>query len=237
MLEQFKQTPLLVLIVEDNTALAANIIESLKEYNIECDYAKNGVQALSLAQLYHFDVIISDILMPAMDGITICKKLRALDITTPILLLTALDHIEDKVTGFSVGADDYLVKPFEMLELIARIRSLSEKKRINPSRLVVEDLQVDLKTYSVTRAGKPIFLSPICWELLVFLMRKSPSLVSKEQIEQHLWKHNGTPETDVTKVHLYRLRQAIDKSFDRPLLHTIRGRGVVLGRRHVEANV
>ncbi len=237
MLDQFKQRPLLVLIVEDNTALATNIMESLKEFNIECDYAKNGIQALSLVQLYQFDVIVSDILMPAMDGITFCKKLRALDIVTPVLLLTALGQIEDKLNGFSVGADDYLVKPFEMLELIVRIRSLSEKQRVHPSRLNVEDLQVDLKTHIVTRAGKSIMLTPTCWELLIFLMRKSPNLVSKEEIEKHLWQHNSTPETDVTKVHLYRLRQAIDKSFERPLLHTIRGKGVVLGYRQEVAHV
>ncbi|WP_444957698.1 response regulator transcription factor [Microbulbifer sp. ZKSA002] len=224
------KTPILVLLAEDNHALASNIIESLEEYNIRCDFADNGIMATELALKHDFDVIVLDVMMPGRSGFEVSSKLRNAGSSTPILMLTALDQLDDKITGFQSGGDDYLVKPFEMLELVARIRSLSIKRRVTQTRYKVEDLEVNLETHEVTRQGKSINLPPICWELLVFLMQQSPKLVTKEKIEQHLWQFLS-PESDVIKVHLYRLRQGIDKGFSFPLLHTIRGKGVILGKR------
>lgn len=218
---------MLTLVVEDNRKLASNIVEYLEGEGFECDYAERGDHALALALEQPFDVIVLDIMLPGIDGLTVCERLRSQGIATPILMLTARDTLDDKLQGFRVGTDDYLVKPFALPELVARLRALVNRKS-EPSRLLqVGDLTADLRTRMVERDGRPIQLNPTCWELLITLMRASPAVVSREQLESSVWG-DRVPDSDALRSHLYQLRKAIDKPFDRPLLHTFRHVGVAL---------
>ncbi len=219
---------MLALIIEDNRDLAANIIDYLELESIDCDYAERGDHGLTLAEKNHYDVIVLDIMLPGMDGLSVCDALRSRNIHTPVLMLTARDTLEDKLSGFRKGADDYLIKPFELAELAARIQVLS--KRVAPASsnsLQIADLKVEIDSHTVTRADKEIQLTPACWKILLALMQASPTVLSKQKLEHLLWE-DQPPDSEALKSHLYNLRKMIDKGFDKPLLHTIRGIGVVI---------
>ena len=218
---------MVVLIVEDNRSLAANMIEYLEAEGFECDYAERGDHGLKLAQSESFDAIVLDVMLPGLDGMSVCQKLREEGNSTPIIMLTARDTLEDKLQGFDVGANDYLVKPFDLPELVARLRVMNNNPRQTTENLKIADLEVNLERREVKRSQQLIHLNPACWQLLVTLMRASPRVMSREEMEQALW--SGTPpDSDSLKSHLYQLRKSIDKPFDSALIHTLRGVGVVI---------
>ena len=216
-----------LLLVEDNLDLANTIIEYLEITGIVCDHASNGQTGLNLALSQHYDVILLDIMLPRLDGQQLCKQLREQGKQTPILMLTSLDALPDKLASFAMGADDYLVKPFELAELVARIRALSLRRSGQASRLQVADLTMDLSTRKVSRAGQELHLSPTCWTLLECLMRASPEPVGRERLEATVWG-DEPPDSNTLKVHMHRLRKAVDKDFSQALIHTISGVGVQL---------
>lgn len=217
--------PINVLLVEDDKDLAASIAEYLKYDNIRCDHAYNGLSGFTLASERHYDVILLDLMLPKIDGITVCEKLRGTGSDTPILMLTAKDTLEDKEAGFNSGTDDYLVKPFVMRELALRIQALSRRKSSQLRYLVVDDLVYDLDRRQVSRSDQEITLNHLNFKLLELLMRRSPRIVHREEIEECLWP-DDTPESNNLKVQLYQLRQKIDKPFEKKLIETLVGQGI-----------
>jgi DNA-binding response OmpR family regulator len=204
------------------------IAEYLEQRGYTIDHAADGVTGLHLAVSNPYDLIVADVMMPGMDGITLCRKLREeARRDTPLLMLTARDTIDDKLAGLDAGADDYLIKPFEIRELEARIRTLLRRHRGTQGgrdTLQVGDLVLDTSTLTVTRGGKPIKLKPIGIKLLTILIRASPRVVSRQQLEHEVWG-DTLPDSDTLRSHLYALRRAIDKPFGRTLLHTLPGLG------------
>lgn len=216
-----------ILIVEDHRDLAANVGDYLEAGGFTVDFAADGISALQLCADNHYDAIVLDVMLPGIDGFEVCKRLRQeLHRDTPVIMLTARDTINDKVNGFDVGADDYLIKPFELRELEARLAALIRRQRgeLEGGQLQVGDLSFDLETMRVTRAGKAIKLSPITLHILRILMRESPKLVSRERLESEVWG-DDTPDSDTLRSHLYNLRKNLDKPFDQQLMHTIPGVG------------
>jgi len=218
--------PLRILIVEDNTDLAENIADYLKEQGHMLDIASDGIGGLHLAVTKEYDAIILDVMLPGMDGLSFCRKLRAeAEVQTPVLMLTARDKLPDKLEGFGAGADDYLVKPFALQELTARLQALVRRgDLISKSRLRVGDLEVDCGKIKVERAGHPIMLNRVCFKILVMLMRAHPNVVSHQELKNALWG-DMPPDSDAMRSHIYALRCAIDKPFKHPLLETIHGVG------------
>lgn len=219
--------PLKVLVIEDDPDLAANLIDYLAARGHRVDSAGDGLTGLHLATLHDFDAIILDVILPGMDGITLCRRLRteAGDIT-PILMLTARDTLEDKVAGLEAGADDYLVKPFALREVEARLRALVRRANATFSQgeLRIADLTLDPRSLRVTRAGVDIVLPPIPLRLLEALMRASPKVMSREELEHAAWG-DAPPDSDALRAHLHVLRNAVDKPFPEPLIRTLRGFG------------
>jgi DNA-binding response OmpR family regulator len=216
-----------VLLIEDHRDIAGAIVDFLEDRGFTVDYAADGITGLHLAVTNPYDVIVLDIMLPGLDGLSVCRKLREeARNDTPLLMLTARDTLDDKITGLSAGADDYLVKPFEVRELEARLRTLLRRHRGAVAREVhtVEDLTLDTATLQVTRGGQSLALTPIGLKLLTALMRASPRVVSRQQLEREVWG-DLLPDSDTLRSHLYTLRKAIDKPFARPLLHTLPGAG------------
>lgn len=215
------------LLIEDDRDLAEAISDYMALDGIEFDFAYNGEAGLNLALANHYDLILTDLSMPKMDGLDLCRTLRRKGVATPVLMLTARDTLDDKLNGFEAGSDDYLVKPFAMAELKARLMALMLRSRGRVSSLTVADLQVDLNTHQITRDGQRINVSPVCWKLLVYLMQNSPNLVSRARLEQELWG-DEPPAADSLKVHLFKLRQAIDAPFEQKLIYRERGVGIAI---------
>ena len=216
-----------VLLIEDHRDIAEMIVEFLEQKGFAVDYAADGVTGLHLAVTNPYDVIVLDVMLPGLDGLAVCRKLRdEARNDTPLLMLTARDTLDDKITGLGAGADDYLVKPFEIRELEARIRTLLRRHRGATARetYTVGDLTLDTATFKVMRAGRSLTLTPIGLKLLTTLMRASPRVVSRQQLEREVWG-DLLPDSDTLRSHLYTLRKIMDKPFDRPLLHTIAGAG------------
>ena len=216
-----------VLLVEDHRDIAEMVLEFLEQRGFAVDYAADGVTGLHLAVTNPYDVIVLDLMLPGLDGVALCRKLREeARNQTPLLMLTARDTLDDKISGLEAGADDYLVKPFEMRELEARVRTLLRRHRGAVARetYAVGDLLLDTSTWRVTRAGQTLSLTPIGMKLLTVLMRASPRVVSRQQLEREVWG-DLLPDSDTLRSHLYTLRKAIDRPFARPLLHTIAGAG------------
>lgn len=218
-----------ILIIEDNRDIAANLGDFLSDRGHEVDYAYDGVTGLNLATTHPFDALVLDLSLPGMDGLEVARHLREeAKVETPILMLTARDQLEDKLAGFESGADDYLVKPFELKEVEARIEVLARRgQRIKPTSLHVGDLEYNLETYQVTRAGKSIDLNPIGLKLLEKLMSSSPAVVSRRELEHHVWGEE-LPDSDSLRVHIHSLRVAIDKPFDQAMIQTRHGIGYSL---------
>jgi len=213
-----------VLLVEDDLDLAATVIDYLELEKINCDHAANGIAGLQLIKEHHFDVMLLDVNMPRMDGLTVCKKMREQGITMPILMLTARDTLDDKLAGFAVGSDDYLVKPFEMRELIARIRVLANRRSGQTNVLSLYGVDADFASKTLKREQRSLQLSPTGWKILEVLMRKSPTVVSKQQLLQAVWG-DELPDSDSLKVHLFKLRQQVDTKSQSKLIHTVAGQG------------
>lgn len=218
-----------ILLVEDHNDLAASIGDYLESSGFAMDYAADGAIALNLLDENPYDVIILDLMLPKIDGIRVCERLRERGDGTPILMLTARDQLDDKVAGFNAGADDYLVKPFEMEELSVRVRALIRRARgeMSDGAMRVGDLVFDPKTMRVEREGDRVNLSPTSIRILKVLMRESPRLVSREQLENELWG-DMLPDSDTLRSHMYNLRKGIDRPYKNKLLHTVQGMGFKL---------
>lgn len=215
-----------ILIVEDNPDILANVLDylQLKGYTVDC--AQDGLGGLHLAATQAYDLIVLDVMLPGIDGFQICRRLREdarLDV--PVIMLTARDTLDDRIRGFGTGADDYLVKPFALSELHARIQAVLRRARGGRSHeLRVGDLSFDVETLQVRRAGRTLKPHPFGLKLLEILMRKSPAVVRREELERELWG-DDCPDSDSLRSHIHQLRQIVDKPFGSPLLHTVHGIG------------
>ena len=220
-----------ILIVEDEPSLNKIIAKRLKIEAYSVDSAFNGKEALAYLDAADYDLLIVDIMMPEMDGLTLVKTLRSRGSQVPVLFLTARDSLQDKVSGLDCGGDDYLVKPFEFEDLLARIRSLL--RRSNPQQtaspqLVLADLVLDTRTHQVTRGGTEISLTPKEFAILDYLLRNQGTVLSREQILEHAWDFSYEGASNMVDVYIKTLRKKIDKDFEPKLLHTVRGTGYVL---------
>lgn len=214
--------PIRALVVEDNRDICANIAAYLEKHGYILDFAYDGLSAMRLASECPFDVIVLDLMLPGMDGLSFCHKLRTgAKAETPVLMLTARDTLDDRLKGFEAGADDYLVKPFALQELRARLQALYKRShRKSDSLLTVGDLTLNRSTLQVHRAGRRIDLHPAGMKLLQRLMEEAPAVVARDDLEALLWA-DDRPDGDELRSHLYRLRQAVDRPFGRPLIHTV----------------
>jgi DNA-binding response OmpR family regulator len=215
-----------ILVIEDNHRLSSSLAANLAHEGYSVDAAYDGQEGQDLAELTPYDLIILDILLPKKDGLQVCRDLRRRRIHTPILLLTARDGVEDRVQGLDYGADDYLVKPFAMRELLARLRALLRRQSpYTNGRLEIGDLVVDPVTHTVEREGRSIDLTPKEFALLEFLLYHPNQVVTRELIEQHIWNYDFESESNVIDVYVRRLRRKIDAPFAVKLLTTVRGVG------------
>ena len=217
------------LVIEDNPDLVANLYDFLEPKGYVLDAAYDARTGYQYAQDKEYDVIVLDLTLPGMDGLELCRRLRDSGNTTPVLILTARDTLNAKLEGFAAGTDDYLVKPFALQELDARIRALVRRARGEQRRepLRVADLMFDPDTLRVERAGKSISLPPIPMKMLALLIRQSPRVVPKRELERRIWG-NERPDSDALRTHLHVLRSAIDKPFETHLLRTVHGMGYQL---------
>ena len=215
-----------VLIIEDNPDIAANLGDYLEDHGHTVDFAGDGITGLHLAVVNDFDAIVLDLALPGMDGLDVCRKLRSeAGKDTPVLMLTARDRLEDKLAGFETGADDYLVKPFELQEVEARLNVLAGRgRRRNSRELKVGELMYNLDTLNVSRGDEDIYLNPIGLKLLHCLMEASPNVVSRAELEMEVWGEE-MPDSDSLRVHIHSLRGAIDKPFDSNMIQTRHGIG------------
>jgi two-component system OmpR family response regulator len=223
-----------ILIAEDDPHTATFIAKGLKEAGHSVDHAASGKDGLFLATTESYDAIILDRMLPGVDGMTVLRTLRAGGSTTPVLMLTALGEVEHRVDGLRAGADDYLVKPFAFVELSARLDSLLRRQQGASSeltQLTVDELELNLLTREAKRAGRVIELQPREFRLLEYLMRNANRVVTRTMLLEGVWDYHFDPQTNVIDVHISRLRQKIDRDFDYPLLHTVRGAGYLLGVR------
>lgn len=222
-----------VLLVEDDRQVAEFIVSELQAAGHTCTHALDGEAGQREARSAAFDVMVIDRMMPRMDGLALVNALRSAGNNTPVLVLSALGEVDDRVMGLHSGADDYLVKPFAISELLARLEVLHRRQAApgadTQTKLVVEDLSMDLLRQSVQRAGTTIHLQPREYKLLEYLMRHAGQVVTRAMLLEHVWGYHFDPQTNVIDVHVSRLRQKIDKDFERPLLTTVRGAGYCLG--------
>ena len=224
-----------ILVIEDNRDILANILDYLELKGFTVDCAQDGLSGMHLALTQPYDLIVLDIMLPGMDGYQLCQKLRQeANNNTPIIMLTARDALDDRLKGLHAGADDYLVKPFALSELVARIEAvLRRSSGANKRVLEVADLRYNLETLEVSRAGQSLKLNPIGLKLLATLMQRSPAVVRREALEEALWG-DDIPDSDSLRSHIHQLRQAIDKPFATTLLHTVHGVGFRLVGLHHE---
>ena len=218
-----------ILVIEDNPDLVANLCDFLEAHGHSIDIAYDALNGLRLATNQSLDAIILDLMLPGIDGLEVCARLREAGKDVPVLMLTARDTLQDKLNGFASGADDYLIKPFALQELEARITALVRRARGEQvqRRLCIADLVYEPETVRLRRAGRSIELPPIPLKILELLMRESPRVVPRAEIERLIWG-DTPPDSDALRAHLYLLRSAIDKPFERPLLRTVRGIGYQL---------
>ena len=228
---RYRSKAMQILIVEDNQELAENMGQFLGDRDHIVDYASDGRMGLRMAARGAHDVIILDVGLPAMDGLELCKALRGeAKMYTPVLMVTARDSLDDKLRGFSSGADDYLAKPFSLLELEARILALVRRTERNRSNRItrIADLEFDGDTRLVSRAGQRIVLKPMSLKILTLLCKASPAVVTRAELEREIWG-DDVPDDDVLRAHIYAIRNAIDRPFAVKLLHTVHGIGFRLG--------
>tara|TARA_R110001583_G_scaffold10698_8_gene49199 strand:+ start:32122 stop:32796 length:675 start_codon:yes stop_codon:yes gene_type:complete len=216
-----------LLLVEDDIDLATAVIDYLELENIQCDHAINGLVGLNLIEKNSYQVVILDLNLPKMSGLSVCESMRKKGIDTPVLMLTAMDSLQDKLMGFEKGTDDYLVKPFAMKELIVRVQALSRRRSGQVNRLSLLDLELDLQKKQAYRNELPLKLSPIALKILEVLMRESPNPVSRENVIQRVWG-DDQPDSNSLKVHIHNLRKQVDGGDVTTLLQTISGYGFAL---------
>lgn len=219
-----------ILLVEDDTSTSGYIIKNLIGHGHQVDHAVDGLQGQQLAETRPYDVLIVDRMLPVQDGLTLIGKLRSSQNNTPVLILSALADVNDRVTGLRAGADDYLIKPFAFAELLARLDALTRRSDIDTgtATLCVGPLVLDLLSRVVTRDDKVIELLPREFRLLEYLMRHADQVITRTMLLENVWDYHFDPQTNIIDVHISRLRSKIDKGFDAPMLHTIRGAGYSL---------
>jgi len=219
-----------VLIIEDNPKMATAIQRGLAAHGYAADACHTGYEGEELAAIEPYDMVILDVMLPDRDGVDVCRNLRRRDIKKPVLILTALSGMHDKVAGLDAGADDYLTKPFEFEELLARVRALLRRGEASEGRtLRCEDLELDLYTRTADRAGEAYELSNKEFGLLEYLMRNPNRVLSRTQIAEKVWDMNFEPGSNVIDVYISSLRKKIDRGFERELIHTIKGAGYRFG--------
>lgn len=216
-----------ILIIEDDEETASYLVNGLTERGHVVDRAANGRDGLFLAAGEPYDVMVVDRMLPGLDGLGIVRTIRAAGVATPVLLLTAMDAVNDRVEGLDAGADDYLAKPFAFSELVARVGALSRRPAVNAptTALRIGDLELDLLAHTVKRANVVIDLQPREFRLLEHLMRHAGRVLTRTMLLEHVWDFHFDPQTNVVEVHISRLRAKIDRDFDPPLIHTVRGAG------------
>jgi two-component system OmpR family response regulator len=219
-----------ILLVEDDLKIASFIVKGLRATGYAVDHATDGGEGLHLALTQPYDTAIIDIMLPKLDGLALIERMRKEKVNTPVIILSAKDSIDDRVKGLQTGGDDYLTKPFAFSELLARVQALIRRANglAEPTRLTVGDLSMNLLTREVARGGRKIELKPIEFSLLEYLIRSAGRVVSKTMIMEHVWDYNFDPQTNVVEARICRLRDKIDRDFDKKLIHTIRGVGYVL---------
>ena len=219
-----------ILLVEDDFKTASFIIKGLRQHGFAVDHAPDGEDGLHLALTEPYDAAVVDIMLPKLDGLQVIEKLRKHGVTTPVIILSAKSSVDERIKGLHAGGDDYLVKPFAFSELLARIQALIRRSAslAESTTLTVGDLRMDIIKRQVFRAGNKIDLQPLEFSLLEYLMRQDGRVVSKTMIMEHVWDYNFDPQTNVVEARICRLRDKIDRPFDKKLIHTIRGVGYVL---------
>ena len=218
-----------VLVVEDDPVIGKSLKQGFLEAGHGCTWVKDGNRGLEEGLTQQADVIVLDLMLPEKLGLDVLRELRASGVRTPVLLLTALGTVEERVTGLQAGADDYIVKPFAFAELLARMEAVSRRATTRPApKLDAGDLSLDLATRRVTRGGKEIDLTPTEFSLLEFLMRNAGLPVTRKMLCEHLWDSYWESTTNVIEVHINRLRNKVDRGFDKPLIETVRGRGYAI---------
>jgi two-component system copper resistance phosphate regulon response regulator CusR len=218
-----------ILLVEDESRVAGFIAKGLREQSYAVDIARDGERALYYAAVNEYDLVILDVMLPIKDGHSVCRELRASGSRTPILMLTARDAVDDRVAGLDSGADDYLTKPFDFKELLARLRALLRRSAsLRPQVARMADLTLDTASHAVTRAGKSLSLTAKEYALLEFLVLNEGRVVGREQIAQHVWDESFDPFSNVIDVYVKRLRDKLDTGYGTRLIHTRRGEGYIM---------
>jgi two-component system OmpR family response regulator len=218
-----------LLVVEDDWKVGRALRKGFSEASLDCQWVRDGERGLELAKSQQFDAIVLDLLLPGRNGLEVLKELRGAGILTPVILLTALGTVAERVAGLSAGADDYLVKPFAFKELMARIQAVCRRAAARASpHLEVGDLSLNLASRRLTRGGKEILISPTEFSLIEFLMRHAGEVVSRKMLCEAIWYADGESMTNVVEVHINRLRNKLDRGFEKSAIETIRGRGYVI---------
>lgn len=219
-----------ILVIEDDKEAADYLAKGLRESGHTVEISEDGRSGLIKAAAETFDIMIVDRMLPGLDGLTLVQHLRATDNTTPVLFLSALGEVDDRVKGLRAGGDDYLVKPYAFAELLARVETLGRRPQPTPvsTLLKIDDLELDLLGRKATRSGRPIDLQAKEFQLLEVLMRNAGQVMTRTMLLEKVWDYHFDPQTNVIDVHISRLRQKIDRDFDIPLIHTIRGAGYCL---------
>ena len=222
--------PMRVLLIEDDADMAGYIAQSLRDLGHSTAVAGDGRVGLELASRESFDVVVVDRMLPGLDGVSVVRTLRGRDMTVPVLFLTTMDGIDDRVAGLEAGGDDYLVKPFAMPELAARISALGRRGRLSVQDTVlrVADLEMDLVKRTVLRKGQRVELQPREFQLLEYLVRHAGQVVTRTMLLENVWDFHFDPQTNIVETHISRLRSKVDRDFSDPLIHTVRGTGYVL---------
>ncbi len=219
-----------LLVIEDDEKIASFIIKGFKSAGFAVDHSADGEAGLDLALTETYDAAIIDLMLPKLNGLRVIEKIRAQKVATPVIILSAKGAVDDRVKGLQAGSDDYLVKPFAFSELLARVQALIRRASgaSEPTRLQVADLSMDLISRQVERADRTVDLQPLEFSLLEYLMRNAGKVVSKTMIMEHVWDYNFDPQTNVVEARICRLRDKVDKGFDRKLIHTVRGVGYAI---------
>lgn len=221
-----------ILIIEDGREAASYLVKAFREAGHVADHAADGLDGYAMAEAGDYDVLVVDRMLPKLDGLSLIRSLREQKVETPVLILSALGQVDDRVKGLRAGGDDYLPKPYAFSELLARIEVLSRRRaaapNAEPTHYRVGDLELDRLSHRVTRSGQEIVLQPREYRLLEYLMRNANKVVTRTMLLEHVWDYHFDPQTNVIDVHMSRLRAKIDKGFAKPLLHTVRGSGYVM---------
>lgn len=219
-----------VLVVEDDAKIASFIVKGLKQSGFAVDHAPDGEEGLHLARSQNYDVTVLDIMLPKLDGLTLLRRMREAGIASPVIILSAMASVDDRIKGLQSGGDDYLTKPFAFSELLARVQALIRRatQTSEPTKLTVGDLSLDLITREVIRNGRKIELQAKEFALLEYLMRHPGRVLTKTLILERIYDYNFDPQTNVVDVLMHRLRSKVDKEFPEKMIHTIRGVGYVL---------